>query len=125
MTAGALGAAPASAAADTGTELAMAVLEGLGAFEDGDMASSETITRGEFARLLAYALGKGAEVSTYERRTMYADVPAGSENAGYINLVSSEGVFTGNGDGTFSPDDGITYASAVTAAIRMVGYTSA
>ena len=125
MTAGALGAAPASAAADTGTELAMAVLEGLGAFEDGDMASSETITRGEFARLLAYALGKGAEVSTYERRTMYADVPAGSENAGYINLVSSEGVLTGNGDGTFSPDDGITYASAVTAAIRMLGYTSA
>lgn len=82
ITAGALGAAPASAAADTGTELAMAVLEGLGAFEDGDMASSETITRGEFARLLAYAIGKGAEVSTYERRTMYADVPAGSENAG-------------------------------------------
>lgn len=125
ITAGALGAAPASAAADTGTELAMAVLEGLGAFEDGDMASSETITRGEFARLLAYAIGKGAEVSTYERRTMYADVPAGSENAGYINLVSSEGVLTGNGDGTFSPDDGITYASAVTAAIRMLGYTSA
>ena len=56
---------------------------------------------------------------------MYADVPAGSENAGYINLVSSEGVLTGNGDGTFSPDDGITYASAVTAAIRMLGYTSA
>ena len=125
MIAGLFGASPAAAASDSDTELAMAVFEGLGAFEDGAMTSSAAITRGEFARLLAYALGKGGEASSYARRTMYTDVPAGSDNASYINLVSSEGVLTGNGDGTFDPDEGITYASAVTAAIKMLGYTSA
>ena len=122
---GIFGALPAAAASDTDTELAMAVFEGLGAFEDGTMSSSDAMTRGEFARLLAYALGKGDEAGSYSRRTMYTDVPAGSDNASYINLVSSEGVLTGNGDGTFSPDDGITCAAAVTAAIHMLGYTSA
>ena len=122
---GLFGASPAAAASDTDTELAMAVFEGLGAFEDGAMNSSDAMTRGEFARLLAYALGKGDEAGSYSRRTMYTDVPAGSDNASYINLVSSEGVLTGNGDGTFSPDDGITCAAAVTAAIHMLGYTSA
>ena len=102
----------------------MAVFEGLGAFEDGAMSSSDTISRGEFARLLAYALGKGGEAGSYERRTMYTDVPAGSNNASYINLVSSEGALTGNGDGTFSPNEGIAYSAAVTAAIHMLGYTS-
>ena len=125
MIAGLFGASTAAAASDSDTELAMAVFEGLGAFEDGAMTSSAAITRGEFARLLAYALGKGGEASSYARRTMYTDVPAGSDNASYINLVSSEGVLTGNGDGTFDPDEGITYASAVTAAIKMLGYTSA
>ena len=58
----AFGLVPAAAAStDSNTELAMAVLEGLGAFDDGEMTSSDTITRGEFARLLAYALRKGSE----------------------------------------------------------------
>ena len=121
---GLFGASPATAASDSDSELAMAVFEGLGAFEDGAMSSSDTISRGEFARLLAYALGKGGEAGSYERRTMYTDVPAGSNNASYINLVSSEGALTGNGDGTCSPDEGITYSAAVTAAIHMLGYTS-
>ena len=62
MIAGLFGASTAAAASDSDTELAMAVFEGLGAFEDGAMTSSAAITRGEFARLLAYALGKGGEL---------------------------------------------------------------
>lgn len=71
MIAGLFGTSPAAAASDSDTELAMAVFEGLGAFEDGAMTASAAITRGEFARLLAYALGKGGEASSYARRTMY------------------------------------------------------
>ena len=68
----AFGLVPAAAAStDSNTELAMAVLEGLGAFDDGEMTSSDTITRGEFARLLAYALGKGSEASSYEPHNVH------------------------------------------------------
>ena len=120
------GSVPASAASDEGSaSLAAAVLEGLGAYEDGAISSSEYITRGEFARLLAYALGKGGEADSYARRTMYSDVPAGSANASYINLVSSEGVLTGDGNGSFGPDEALTWDEAVTAALKALGYTSA
>ncbi len=120
------GSVPASAASDEeSASLAAAVLEGLGAYEDGAISSSEYITRGEFARLLAYALGKGGEADSYARRTMYSDVPAGSANASYINLVSSEGVLTGDGNGSFGPDEALTWDEAVTAALKALGYTSA
>lgn len=121
----AFGSVPASAASeDDNTSLAAAVLEGLGAYSDGAISSAEYITRGEFARLLAYALGKGGETDSYARRTMYTDVPAGSANASYINLVSSEGVLTGDGNGSFSPDEALTWDDAVTAALKALGYTS-
>lgn len=123
--AGLAAAVPASAAAESeNTSLAVAVLEGLGAYDDGAISQTAYITRGEFARLLAYALGKGGEAGSYARRTMYTDVPAGSGNASYINLVSSEGVLSGDGNGSFDPDGPLTYGDAVTAALKALGYTS-
>lgn len=123
--AGLAAAVPASAASESeNTSLAVAVLEGLGAYDDGAISQTAYITRGEFARLLAYALGKGGEAGSYARRTMYTDVPAGSGNASYINLVSSEGVLSGDGNGSFDPDGPLTYGDAVTAALKALGYTS-
>lgn len=123
--AGLAAAVPASAASESeNTSLAVAVLEGLGAYDGGAISQTAYITRGEFARLLAYALGKGGEAGSYARRTMYTDVPAGSGNASYINLVSSEGVLSGDGNGSFDPDGPLTYGDAVTAALKALGYTS-
>lgn len=125
MMAGLAAAVPASAASEgENASLAVAVLEGLGAYDDGAISQTAYITRGEFARLLAYALGKGGEAGSYARRTMYTDVPAGSSNASYINLVSSEGVLSGDGNGSFDPDGSLTYGDAVTAALKALGYTS-
>ena len=42
-----------------------------------------------------------------------------------MNVAYSEGLVNGYGNGTFGPEDPVTYGQAATLLLRMLGYTSA
>lgn len=107
--------------------IAVGVLKGMGVVDgygDGKYHGEESLTRGQLCKMIVVLAGKEDEVSTYARRTMFNDVKGSHWAAGYINLAYSLGYISGYGDGTFGPDDTITYAQAVTIAIQMLGYTA-
>jgi len=78
------------------------------------------ITRAQFAKVLVVAAGKGG---TAERlmslRPAFRDaIPPWAW--GYVNCAAFMGLVGGYGDGTFRPEDPVTYGEAVTMLIRAV-----
>jgi len=89
---------------------------GLGGRADPD----GLITRAQFAKVLVVATGKGG---TAERlmglKPAYRDaIPPWAW--GYVNCAAFSGLVGGYGDGTFRPDEPVTYGEAVTMLIRAV-----
>lgn len=83
------------------------------------------LTRAQFCKLLTLALGLDGDVSLYSHATRYADVTAAHWATGYVNLASAKGYINGYGDGSFGPEDSVTYGQAVTILLRALGYTTA
>ena len=107
---------------------AAAVLQGLGIVSGTSSTTFEpdgTLTRAELCTMTVNAMGLSGQVSTYSRRTLFSDVPASAWYNGYVNLAASEGVISGYGDGTFGPDDPVTYGQAATILLHLLDYTSA
>jgi hypothetical protein len=78
------------------------------------------ITRAQFAKVLVVATGKGG---TAERlmslKPTYRDaIPPWAW--GYVNYAAFSGLIGGYGDGTFRPDEPVTYGEAVAMLIRAV-----
>lgn len=113
---------------DSETALAAATLQGFGV-ADGTGGSSfapdEPLTRAQACKLVVGVMGLSSQVNTYARKTLFSDVPPSAWYNGYVNLAYAEGIINGYGDGTFGPDDPITYGQLATVALRLLGYTSA
>ncbi len=113
---------------DGETAVAAAVLQGLGVV-DGTSATTfrpdRTVSRAEVCAMVVRAAGLSSQVSTYARRTMFSDVAPAAWYNGYVNLAYTQGYVNGNGDGTFSPEDPVTYGELATILLRLLGYTSA
>lgn len=112
----------------TGTEYQAAVeaLVELGivnGYEDGTYRPEQTVSRAEMAKLLVIAAGLEAAAELNEGATRFADVNGGWAS-GYINVASEYGYIMGDPDGNFRPDDTVSYAEAVTMALRVLGYKS-
>ena len=97
-------------------------LEILSGFPDGTFRPDETVTRAQFAKIMAHALGVGEAAQYANGETKFADVPADHWASGYINVAADTKVINGYGDGNFGPEDQVTYAQAVTMIVRALGY---
>ncbi len=107
---------------NTYTNEAVTVLSGLGildGFEDGTFKPEESITRAQMAKVICRGLGYG-EIGASE--TPFTDVSAEHWAAGYINTAYSLKIINGNGDGTFSPEDPVTYEQALKMIVCALGY---
>lgn len=89
------------------------------------------LTRAQFCKMAVNIRGEGSKAEAQQNRTIFLDVPATHWGRGYINYASSvtvteggERLVMGVGDGTFHPDDNITFDQAVTMTMRLLGYTS-
>ena len=71
------------------------------------------------------ALGLSDQVAAAGRRTLFSDVAPSAWYNGYVNAAYGEGLVNGYGNGTFGPDDPVTYGQVATILLRMLGYTSA
>lgn len=105
---------------------AVARLGGLGilnGYTDGTFRPSDVLTRAQFAKIVTCALDKEDEALATGSVTNFYDVSQGYWAAPYINYVSKNKMIIGYSDGSFRPEQTITYAEAVTVLVRMLGYS--
>lgn len=112
---------------DPDTALAANVLSSMGlvgGVGGGRYSPDTVLTRAQFCVLMVHTLDKKELVNTHAHKTLFTDVMPGSWYSGYVNLSYSEGLLAGYGDGTFGPDDPVTYGQAATLLLRILGYTA-
>lgn len=120
---------PAGAVPDVGEDLQdpIEVLRLLGVvsgFPDGTFRPTAQLTRAQFCKMAVVLMGRADEADLYKNYTIYPDVRSSHWAAGYINFaVKSLGLLRGMPDGTFRPEDKITFAQAVTILVRVLGYS--
>lgn len=108
--------------------MAAATLQGLGVVSGTSGATfspNETLTRAQMCAMAVNAMGLSDQVSTGGRKTLFSDVSPSAWYNGYVNVAYGEGLINGYGNGTFGPDDPVTYGQVATVLLRMLGYTSA
>lgn len=98
-------------------------LKDLGIIKESDSIylkkANDKVTRGEFA-LIAYRLYNGILTETSD--TIFTDVTGGGEQAKAINVMASQKILNGFGDGTFRPDEEIQFHQALKILLTMMGY---
>ena len=91
-------------------------------YEDSTYRPDNTITRAEFAKVIATFLGL-ADFATDGIPTGFSDVDS-TEHWGqkYIKLAVDKGIVLGYEDGTFRPDNPVKYSEAVKMLVCALGY---
>jgi len=102
----------------------LTALDIISGYEDGTFGPDKTITRAEFAAVVTRALGLG-DSGAEKTATQFTDVPEEHWASGYVSLASSMGIIVGHGDGTFGPDDEVTYEQAIKMLVAALGYEPA
>ncbi|WP_107838474.1 S-layer homology domain-containing protein [Metasolibacillus meyeri] len=74
-------------------------------YSDGTFRPSETVTRGEAAKIIALAMGLNV---TRQKNPGFTDVQQSHPYYAYIAAIANEGIIDGFGDKTFKPNELIT-----------------
>ena len=90
--------------------------------ENAQFRLDDTIIRSEVAKMAVHAMGLDAAAEASKSQSVFTDVANDHWALGYINVATSLGLIEGDGDGTFRPNDSITYAEAMTIMVRATGY---
>ncbi len=91
--------------------------------EQGNFNPDKTITRAEAATIIVRAKGLEDAAAGAKGATQFTDVAADHWAAGYINLATQNGIIVGYGDGTFGPEDEVTYEQITKMIVATLGYT--
>lgn len=99
----------------------MGVLDG---YPDGSFRPDGTLTRAQFCKMAVTLMGKADSVGQFQSYTIFPDVRASYWAAGYVNLATrgENQLIAGYPNGTFVPENPITYGQAVTILMRLLGY---
>ena len=98
----------------------LANLDILTGYEDGSFKPEGTITRAEVAAVMVRMLGKDKLASYSAGLSQFADMTGHWAN-GYVNVAASSGLVKGYEDGTYKPDEKVTYAEVITMMVRSLG----
>lgn len=83
---------------------------------------SQPITRTEIATLVVRLLDlEEVVMASSSYASHFNDVTSNFWGTGYINVASSQGIYSGYPDNTFRPNQNISYAEAVTIFVRSMG----
>ena len=102
----------------------LATYDLISGFPDGTFRADEPVTRAQLCTLLADAL----DIPEVSGSTAFSDVDPSAWYAGAVNAMYRKGFINGYGDGTFHPEDTVSYQEAVqmissaTAWISMDGF---
>ncbi|MBE7036690.1 MAG: S-layer homology domain-containing protein, partial [Ruminococcaceae bacterium] len=86
-------------------------------YEDGTFKPEATITRAEFAKMVIYAIGLGNMTQDASTETGFPDVASNHWAAGVIKIAYDLKIINGFDDGTFKPDENVTYDQALKMAV--------
>ena len=105
---------------------AVTILDSLGIMygdDNGNFRPEDTLTRAEVATVVVRALGLDDAAAGAKGATQFNDVAADHWATGYINLATQKGIISGYGDGTFGPEDPVTYEQVTKMIVAALGYT--
>ncbi len=94
-------------------------------YEDASFKPNEKVTRAEFVKLIIDALGENYVKQAEEaagQDTIFDDVKAEHWASGYITAAVSNSIIKGMGDGSFAPEESVTYAQAMKMLACAAGY---
>lgn len=96
----------------------------LNGYPDGTFKPEKNVTRAEMAKILVISLGLESAAELAKGETQFTDVAADHWATGYINVAAANGIIIGYPEGDFRPEAEVTYAEAITMALRALGYKS-
>jgi len=99
------------------------LLSAVGIIDENFICSERNLTRGEFTSLVVKASGLSGYLGDKLSKISFSDVPSDNPYAPYIAMAKERGYSFGYSDGTFRPDETITYIEALVYIIRLMGYT--
>jgi len=109
---------------DCESEVARLVALGiLAGYPDGTFRPDQPVTRAEFAKIIVSALGVGEAAQYAAGATKFWDVATDHWATGYINVAVDVGIINGYPDGTFQPENQVTFAEAIKMIVAALGYT--
>lgn len=101
-------------------ESAIGLLSALDIIDFTEENAEETITRGEFFKMVCLATGyEGA--TTQEK--LFNDLPLDHTYSPYIRTLAKLGIIGGTSDGNVLPDGEITYSEASAVLVKALGYS--
>ena len=105
---------------------AVTILSSLGLMigdDNGNFNPDKILTRAEAATLIVRARGLESAAAGAKGATAFTDVAAEHWASGFINMATQTGIIVGMGDGTFKPEDQVTYEQFVKMIVAALGYT--
>jgi len=100
----------------------LVALDTIEGYEDGTFKPENTITRAELATVITFILGlQDAADLAKDNPTRFSDVKVNEWYTGYINIAANENVIAGYPDGTFKPNEKVSYSEAVTMLVNSLG----
>lgn len=96
------------------------ILSCMGIIEE---TGKNSITRGELAKVIVNA-SEYSNMIAFGRTSPFSDVMYNSEYAPYVRIAANNGFMVGYYDGEFKPNKQVTYEEAVTAILKLLGYTN-
>lgn len=116
-----------AAAASAGNQDAVMQLLGatgiMSGYADGSFGGYDSLTRGQFAKVLVAASQYKNTVPSAGSTSPFKDVPYTHWAAPYVQAAASNKLLYGYPDGTYHPDQRVTTEEAVTAVLRLLGYS--
>lgn len=95
----------------------MGVMKG---YDDNNFKPESTLTRAEAAAIIVRLLN--LEEDAKQEKTNYTDVETEHWASGYINVAEENGIINGQGDGTFAPEEHLTYNQLLKMLVCTLGY---
>lgn len=122
-----VGAVPTYSDTNSSKSLAVDTLRAMGVVKgdaNGVIKLSQLIRRAEFSQVLVNASGLKTNPSGALSTSVFADVKFDHWAAGAIRTATQNGWVSGYLDGTYRPDQFVTYEEVATALLKMLGYNS-
>ncbi len=98
-------------------------LEIMNGDQNGNLNLENSVTRAEFAKMLVSASVNKDDANNVGY-TLYTDVASTHWATGHIKVVTEQGWMNGYLDGTFRPEETVLLEEAVTAMLRVLGYSN-
>ncbi|MBR3943132.1 MAG: S-layer homology domain-containing protein [Clostridia bacterium] len=104
------------------TLAALGIIKG---YEDGTFGADKAITRAEAVAIVNRIQDLSGASAGAQGASLYTDVAANHWALGDINLATQMGTVSGDGNGTFRPEDQVSYQEMVKMLVVALGYAPA